>query len=204
MKRPVYNYRDGAGRTGRAYAAGIAKLLRAGRRLTVQRADRVPRASARDRVLKVARAQLGVIEQPRGSNTGEHVERYQQSTTVPGTGWPWCMAFVVWCCTQAGVEIGYRGAYVPHFEGWAKANGRWSPGARLPRAWRNSLVAVVMEFNGDGVADHVGLLEQPGSPAGTIEGNTSGEGLAGSQTNGDGVHRRKRTTVIRGYVLIAK
>lgn len=201
MARRFFNYRTGDGKGGKATAAGILAMLRRGRRVTAW----TPRVkSARARVLEVASSQVGVIEQPRGSNSGENVERYQQSTTVPGTRWPWCMAFVVWCCTKAGVEIGYRGAYVPDFERWAKDHGRWHAGASLPRAWRNKLVAVVMEFNGDGVADHVGLLEHHGSPIRTIEGNTSGEGLAGSQSNGDGVHRRRRTPgVIRGYVLIA-
>lgn len=163
------------------------------------RAWRARAASPRDRVLAIARGELGVREDPPGSNTGARVRQYQAATTQPGTGWPYCMAFVVWCCLEAGVGIEYRGAYVPHFEQWARDHDRWR--SQLPKAWRTRLVAVVMEFNGDTIADHVGLLER--GDAGTIEANTSPTN-AGSQANGGGVYRRDRARgVIRGYVLIA-
>ena len=202
--RTVIEWTDGAGRTGKAWPAGIERMLKQGRRLTAQRADRKPQRSPRDRVLEVARGELGVTEAPPGSNRGQRVEKYQAITTVPGTGWPYCMAWIVWCCTVAGIgaPLGYRGAYVPHFEQVARAAGRWS--STLPRAWHGKLVAVVFEFNGDGVADHVGLLEDS-SPLVTLEANTVADGASGSQSNGGGVHRRRDRTsaVIRGYVLIA-
>jgi hypothetical protein len=199
--KTVIEWKDGSGRKGRAWPAGIVKMLKSGRRITAQRADRVARASVRERVLKVARGEVGTTEQPAGSNRGPRVEKYQGVTTVPGSGWPYCMAGVVWCCIVAGIgaPLGYRGAYVPDFERVARARGRFR--ATMPKAWEKRLVAILFDFNGDGVADHVGFVER-GSLE-TIEFNTS-PGATGSQANGGGVYRRDRSSsVVRGYVLIA-
>nr|MCW1079565.1 CHAP domain-containing protein [Streptococcus anginosus] len=51
---------------------------------------------------------------------------------------------------------------------------------------------VCFDWDGDGVADHVGFVERNyGSYYQTIEGNTS-SGASGSQSNGGGVYRRTR------------
>src|SRR5690606_87471 len=118
------------------------------------------------RVVKAAQREVGVLEVPRDSNSGPRVRTYQASTTVPGSGWPWCMAFVRWCWDQAGAhKNGYRGAYVPHLELWARKAGKLqkkpSPGA-----------AILFDWDGDGVADHTGLVERVTPRLVTIEGNT--------------------------------
>lgn len=161
------------------------------------RVPRVLRISKRRKLLAAARSQLGVVESPAGSNSGPRVRMYQSSTTVAGTGWPWCQAFVHWCSLKAGVKLGYKGAYVPHFEHWAKQNGRWISDVSKARPGD----AVVFGF-GSRLAVHVGLLEKALSPHTiiSIEGNTS-SGATGSQNNGGGVYRRSRATRdIRGYV----
>lgn len=78
----------------------------------------------------------------------------------------------------------------------------WVPG-RLAAARREhrviSLAAaregdlLVFDWNGDGIADHIGFLEKKlaNGLLQTIEGNTS-PGTAGSQSNGGGVYRRYR------------
>ena len=45
------------------------------------------------RALAWARAQLGRHEIPIGSNSGPFVRLCQRATWLPGTGWPWCVAF---------------------------------------------------------------------------------------------------------------
>ena len=59
-----------------------------------------------DRIIEIARAELGVTEVPPGSNTGPRVKQYQSTTslasTIP-TGWAWCDAFYRWLQEQAGV-----------------------------------------------------------------------------------------------------
>ena len=194
MRRPTFDWRDGSGRTGRAYAAGIAKLLDQGRRLTVQRTDRVKRPTAGERAARVAASQLGVIET--GTNTGRQVQVYQASTTETGTGWPWCMAFVRWVWDRAGIHPnGYRGAYVPHLVTWAKKAGKWSQRPVVG-------AAVVFDWDG-GVADHVGIVERvrPDAVSIFIEGNAQ-PGRGGDQSNGGGVWRRDDRTAptILGYV----
>ena len=52
---------------------------------------------------------------------------------------------------------------------------------------------VFFDWEGKGIADHVGIVESVAADhLNTIEGNTSPEGVAGSQQNGGGVYRRKR------------
>lgn len=57
-----------------------------------------------EQVIRIAEGELGVIENPYGSNSGARVRQYQASTDLPGTGWPWCGAFVEWVWTQARVD----------------------------------------------------------------------------------------------------
>ena len=57
--------------------------------------DKFPRHEA---AVAWAENELGVREHPDGSNTGERVRFYQDRDWLPGTGYPWCAAFVcaVW------------------------------------------------------------------------------------------------------------
>jgi hypothetical protein len=191
MPRIYYKWRQGD-RSGRSTLDGIAKLA--------QRAPvtfwRPRAASAGVRVARVAVSQIGTVESPRNSNRGEQVQRYQAATTVAGTGWPWCVAFRRWCRDTAGVDRGgYRGAYVPHLELWARKAGKWRT--------RPSIGAdVIFDWDGDGVGDHVGIVEKV-SPFVTVEGNTQA-GARGDQSNGGGVWRRtdRQHTTIRGYVAV--
>ena len=51
-------------------------------------------------VLQTARNEIGVREVG-NSNTGERVQQYQAATTLGGTGWPWCAAFIAWVMKAA-------------------------------------------------------------------------------------------------------
>jgi hypothetical protein len=52
---------------------------------------------------QAALEQVGVVEEPKGSNWGPIVKQYLRAVgiLVPA---PWCMAFVVWCFRQAGAD----------------------------------------------------------------------------------------------------
>lgn len=54
--------------------------------------------------LKHAITQLGVREQPKGSNSGPQVNSYLKAVGL-NPGYPWCMAFVYWCVNQAAAEL---------------------------------------------------------------------------------------------------
>jgi len=135
-------------------------------------------------------AKRGVREKG-GNNRGPDVEKYQRATWLSGTGWPWCMAFVVWCFRQAGYDI-RRTAGVEDFDTWAR-----SEGTQVDRPLRGDVV--LFDLDGDGkYDDHTGFVVRCLSIriAGswllrTVEGNTS-SGEAGSQSDGDGVFVRTR------------
>lgn len=57
-------------------------------------------------IVRVVKAEIGVHEDPMGSNTGARVIQYQAATAyshTQKTGWPWCDAFYTWSCEQAGL-----------------------------------------------------------------------------------------------------
>lgn len=88
------------------------------------------RAAVR-RVLEVAVGELGVIEQPDGSNRGERVDVY----TKPDFGIPWCAAFVSWCFLR-GAEDGspfgrFTGSW--QFREWGRKVGRILGDAAIPQ-----------------------------------------------------------------------
>lgn len=119
-----------------------------------------------------ARAQLGKGEVPRGSNTGPFVRDCQAATDVPGTRWPWCVAFYLRAWRAASVTLPYRGASAFGFYDWAKGAG-WAVGAAEARPGdavivregaghcamlsapvKNGLVPTINGNWGDAVAEH--------------------------------------------------
>jgi hypothetical protein len=57
------------------------------------------------RVLSIARSQIGNAEIPHGSNWGKHVQKYLASVGIDFPA-PWCMSFVYWCVKEACKEAG--------------------------------------------------------------------------------------------------
>lgn len=58
-------------------------------------------------LIGIAEAEVGVTEQPPGSNTGPRVRAFQAVTELGGTGWPWCAAFIEWCLERAGLPTSW-------------------------------------------------------------------------------------------------
>lgn len=106
------------------------------------------------------------------------------------SGVAYCAMFISYCLDWAGVTAeGVPGAYVPWIlsansdAGRLVANEDAQPGD-----------LVMFDWQGDGVADHIGIVEENHADEGwmqTIEGNTSSSS-GGSQSNGGGVYRRAR------------
>lgn len=112
------------------------------------------------RLLHVAAAEIGVREDPMGSNSGPRVRVYQSHTFLGGTGWPWCAAFVNFCMDMAGVGLPYKTAGVPDLHGWAQRHG-WV--VALPEP------GDIATWNGDA---HTNLVERvEGSTIHCIDGN---------------------------------
>ena len=107
------------------------------------------------------------------------------------SGVPFCAMGASWCATDdedKSVLPGGDFAYVPYGINAAAREGRLvSP---MTQAAPGDLVC--FDWDGDNVADHVGIVEANyGGWIQTIEFNTS-SGAAGSQSNGGGVYRRSR------------
>lgn len=107
---------------------------------------------------------------------------------------PWCDMSVSYNAAAVGAsDIVGRFAYCPAHVNWFKARGQWST---VPRPG----AVVFYDWNGDGLADHVGVVESVISGGiVTLEGNTTADNV-GSQSNGNGFYRRHRSTrYVLGY-----
>lgn len=136
-----------------------------------------------DKLLLVARAEVGYTEAPANSNRTKYGKWFGLD------GLPWCGMFVSWCFAQAGVPLPNIG-YTKGFAGcqtaalWFRKNG-WVVKDPKPGD------IVLFDWNGDGRFDHTGIVERAvvASAIGTIEGNTS----ATNQSNGGQVQQRTRS-----------
>ncbi len=125
-------------------------------------------------IAAIATAELGVAEQPPGSNDGGRIAQYRTATAGSGVG-PWCAYFTSWVAAQAGVPVGPDGAglgYVPTVKQWAEQSGRYIPAGSAPPQVGD---LVVFDRRGDGVLDHIGVVTgtRPDGGIETVEGNSS-------------------------------
>jgi hypothetical protein len=131
-------------------------------------------ASTGQRIAALATAELGVAEQPPGSNDAPRIAEYRTATAGSGVG-PWCAYFTSWVAQQAGVPVGPSGSgigYVPTVKQWAESAGRYIPaGGGAPQVGD----LVVFDRGGDGVLDHIGVVTgvRPDGGIETVEGNSS-------------------------------
>lgn len=173
---------------------------------TVPAADR-PAAGLLTGVLKVAKSQLGVMEQPPGSNRGPEVDEYIRRVGLnPKDKLPWCVAFVYFCFDEAAAALGRANPMIKTggvLDHWAKAGQRGIPRISSSRAVADpGLVQpghiFVIDFGGG--TGHTGLVLEVG--AGkliTIEGNTND----GGSREGIGVFRRegrKIAQINKGFI----
>lgn len=144
---------------------------------------------AEQRVLDIARKELGVKESPPNSNRVKYNTWYY-GREVSGAAYPWCMTFVQWVFAQAGVPLPVRTASCGALAGAAKKSGQWVRQGLRPGD------VVIYDFRGGGGTDHTGIIEQVlDSGVAAIEGNTS---RLGGQSNGGQVCRK-----IRPFVQVA-
>jgi hypothetical protein len=147
--------------------------------------------------LRVAAGQVGVVEDPPGSNGGEAVGRFLAPVGL-GPGNAWCAAFVYWCADRASAETG-RPNHLPKtggvLETWRRARKAGLPCVSAPEARaRPALVMSGMVFVMDHGAGrgHMGHVE--GFSDGrlrTVEGNSSD----GGSREGTGVFALARRTL---------
>jgi CHAP domain-containing protein len=125
--------------------------------------------TAGQRALAAAQAEVGVAEQPPGSNDGSRIAEYRTATAGSGVG-PWCAYFTSWAAAQAGAPLGEVGqgfGAVEAVYAWAQRTGRAVPAG-----------PGVVPSPGDLIVwggRHIGIVESvdPDGSIHTIEGNSS-------------------------------
>jgi hypothetical protein len=121
------------------------------------------------RLLSAAQAEVGVAEQPPGSNDGTRIADYRSSTAGSGVG-PWCAYFTSWAAAQAGSPLGEAGqgfGSVSAVYGWAQRTGRAEPAGNGYAPQAGDLIV----WGGE----HIGIVESVDASGQihTIEGNSS-------------------------------
>lgn len=147
--------------------------------------------SAKD-VLRIAVGEIGYNrwnDPESGTKYGRWYAQKTGDSYYGESGVPYCAMFVSWVFDQAGQSVaGLPGAYCPYI----KRDGV-NVGINVNKYNAQAGDIVLFDWGGDGVCDHVGIVEvNCGSYVQTIEGNTS-SGQSGSQSNGGGVYRRTRS-----------
>ena len=142
-------------------------------------------------LLELARRQLGVKEDPPGSNKVKYNAWYY-GREVSGAAYPWCMVFVQWVFDRASVKLPTRTASCGALMRAAQAAGCW-----VTKGYRPGDV-VIYDFPGGAATDHCGIVEAvDDSRVSAIEGNTS----SSNDADGGTVERRtRRLSLIAGAV----
>ena len=142
-------------------------------------------ASAGD-LLALARRELAVTEDPKGSNRVKYNTAYY-GWEVSGDSYPWCCVFLWWLFREAGApELFYGGgktASCGTLASYARRNGMFVSGNYRPGD------LVFLRFRGTAI-EHIGIVEKTEADGTlvTIEGNTG----TTNDANGGAVMRRSR------------
>src|SRR5215210_7068565 len=123
--------------------------------------------SAGQAILNLVRGEVGVAEQPPGSNDSPRIAQYRQATAGSGVG-PWCAYFTSWAAREAGVPLGDAGqgfGRVDDVYAWAQRAGKAIPAAGAAPQPGDLIVW----------DEHIGVVESvlPDGRIQTIEGNSS-------------------------------
>jgi CHAP domain len=109
-------------------------------------------------LLSAAESQVGVTEDPPGSNDGPQISVYRDAVAGAAPSEPWCASFVSWAAAQAGEPIGSSGQgldSVQDITDWASSTGRLLPPSSTPAPgdlilFGDRHVGVVEAVNTDG------------------------------------------------------
>jgi hypothetical protein len=148
-------------------------------------------------VLKVAESQVGYVETGGRDGHSGNITKFWQELAPSFQGQPWCAAFIRWTDKHAGAPLLpiQNPYYCPSVVTYAKQHGLWTQHGKAGDY-------VLCDFNGHGVAEHIGRLrvDYDGRATHQVDGNTSNDDL-GSQANGGGVYNKIRGAgVILGFL----
>ena len=128
-----------------------------------------PASSVGQAIVNAALPEVGVSEQPPGSNDSPRIAQFRQATAGSGVG-PWCAYFASWAARQAGVPLGDHGqgfGSVSSVYSWAQQSGKAIPNGPDVRPQPGDLIV----WGGE----HIGIVQSvdPNGTIHTIEGNSS-------------------------------
>jgi Putative peptidoglycan binding domain/CHAP domain len=159
--------------------------------------------------LTVARSQIGVMEQPPGSNRGPEVDEYVRRVGLNPSGrFAWCVAFLYFCFDEAAIALNRPNPVVKTagvLDHWSKAGARGIPRITGAKAVQNPELVqpgqiFVIDTGAPGGFGHAGfVLEVAGGKLVTIEGNTNTTG----SPEGIGVFKRearKIAQINKGFI----
>jgi CHAP domain len=128
-----------------------------------------PASSAGQAIVNLVSQEVGVSEQPPGSNDSPRIAQYRQATAGSGVG-PWCAYFTSWAAREAGVPLGDNGqgfGRVDDVYAWAQKAGKAIPNTG----------GTVTPQSGDLIVwdEHIGVVKNVDADGTihTIEGNSS-------------------------------
>jgi CHAP domain len=149
------------------------QLLSAGTPATLGTTDTTavagrPASSAGQAIVNAALPEVGVSEQPPGSNDSPRIAQFRQATAGSGVG-PWCAYFASWAARQAGTPLGDNGqgfGRVDDVYAWAQRTGRAIPNGANAQPQPGDLIVW---------DEHIGIVQSvdPSGAIHTIEGNSS-------------------------------
>lgn len=151
-------------------------------------------------VLSLASSQVGIMEKPRGTNSGPEVNKYLKSVGLP-PGNAWCAAYIYWCFENAKKAGEKNPLYKTGHVGthWANSKGtkiKYADAINNPSLVKPGHIFIIVYASGSG---HTGLVEKVnGGFITAVEGNTN----EGGSREGIGVYRRQRkiNTINKGFL----
>jgi len=137
-------------------------------------------STAGERALRAAQAEIGVREDPPGSNNGTRIAEYRTATAGSAPGVPWCAYFVSWAARNAGTPVGEQGqgyGAVAQIASWGQRTGRLLPAGTTPAPGDLILFG----------SRHIGIVESvaPDGRLTTVEGNHQNSVQRVGRTIGD-------------------
>jgi hypothetical protein len=149
------------------------------------------------KTLAIARLQIGVMEQPPGSNRGPEVDEYVRRVGLSPSGrFAWCAAFVYFCFDEAAAAQGQVNPVVKTagvLDHWESAGRRGIPRSTGAMAVQDPTLVqpghiFIIDTGAPGGGGHTGLVVAVANgKLVTIEGNTNDAGSA----EGVGVFERQ-------------
>ena len=152
--------------------------------------------SQTEKILDLARSQIGVTESPQGSNRVKYNTAYY-GWEISGSAYPWCCVFQWWLFREAGLSgLFYGGGKTAGCTTLYNYYKRMGQTVDKKDLRPGDVVFFVFSGNKNGLMDHVGICEQAGGGyVTTIDGNTGS-----SEANGGVVARKRRSLQYVGGV----